>query len=296
MSTWKTTLLAAVALGSIPGALRADDMPALNSPTSAESHPGKFQWADLFADDAAKEAAFYADLLGWTSIESERNHHRVFLLKKSDGTIASVVQRSAKRRDQAPARWIGYAATDDLAAALQRVTDGGGKIVAKARAVPQRGEQAIVTDPQGAVFGLIHSSSGDTPDFQPEPGELVWAELFTATPKSAAPFYEKIFHYQSAVDPDHADGNHLLLADGEIARAGIAPSPPWEDDTPDWLIFFCVDDVDRAAEKATGLGAKVVVRPHESKHGGRVAVVVDPQGGLFGLLEAEAATQLKETP
>lgn len=289
-------LIAALALG-FGSSARADDMPALNIPASTESHPGKFQWADLFADDAAKAAEFYTGAFGWTSTEvAAKNDRRVYLLKNGAETIASVVQRSAQRKGTAPARWIGYAATNDLASTLTAVVSAGGTVVAKARTVPDRGDQAIVTDAQGAVLGLIRSSSGDIPDYQPQPGDLVWAQLFTATPKNAAPFYEKIFGCQSVVDTDHDDGQHLLLATGEIARAGIAPSPPWEDDKPDWLIFFCVHDVDDVTKKATQLGGSVVVEPRNSTHGGRVAVIVDPQGGLVGLLEAEAAKQLKEAP
>jgi predicted enzyme related to lactoylglutathione lyase len=45
-----------------------------------------------------------------------------------------------------------------------------------------------------------------------------------------------------------------------------------------------VDAVDGAA-KVVALGGRVLVEPHVDRHGGRVAIVADPTGGPFGLME-----------
>jgi predicted enzyme related to lactoylglutathione lyase len=46
-----------------------------------------------------------------------------------------------------------------------------------------------------------------------------------------------------------------------------------------------VDDAAQASAKVTALGGRVIVEPREDRHGGKIAVVADPQGAHFGLME-----------
>lgn len=276
--------------------LRADTFPALNASPSNEQHAGKFEWADVFVDHASGEANFYSNLFHWTATPLQRHGRPVIVLSDGAQPVATIVERPAAKQNPGTARWIGYAAVADLPAAIADVEKNGGKVLVKNRKIPDRGDLAVVADREGAVFGLIHSTSGDVPDYQPSPGEIAWAELFSTDPKSAAGFYEAVFHYSGVVDEGHEDQSHYYLADGELARAGVAPTPPWEGGHPDWLVFFCVADVEAAAQQAQSLGGNVVVKPHASRHGGKVAVIEDPEGATFGLLEVETATKLKEAP
>ncbi|MBM4408280.1 MAG: hypothetical protein FJ038_06725 [Chloroflexi bacterium] len=62
-------------------------------------------------------------------------------------------------------------------------------------------------------------------------------------------------------------------------------SPEMPDDVPSyWAVYFTVDDVDRAADRAQDLGGSVMV-PAQDMPGGRFAIVSDPQGASFGLLK-----------
>jgi predicted enzyme related to lactoylglutathione lyase len=54
-------------------------------------------------------------------------------------------------------------------------------------------------------------------------------------------------------------------------------------------------DAAGAAAKAVALGGRVVVEPHIDRHGGKVAVVADPTGAPFGLMEW-SDTDSKEVP
>jgi len=293
---WRRNLAAGLlALSSLASA-KADNFPPLNAEPSTEQHPGKFEWADLFADHAEKEAAFYSKLFDWIPTKIEQNHHLVMLMSIGTQPVASIVQRPLFKRGAGPARWVGYAAVADVFAALASVEKAKGKVLAKLRDVPERGEQAIVSDRDGAIFGLIHSKSGDVPDYQAVAGEFAWAEVFSLTPQVTVDFYKNVLGYDSVVDSSHDDQNHFLLATGEIARAGVAPSPPWKDKKADWLLFVCVANADQMAKKASSLGATVLVGPHTSQHGGKLAIIADPEGGLVGLIELETATGLKGAP
>ena len=289
------TLLALTS--SLSCSLRAADniMPPLNA-TPSEAHlPGKFEWADLFTDNPEGEAKFYTQLFGWTSTTTTRKGHIYILVSNGSEPIAGVVPSSVRHSEDTVPRWVGFAATEDINKAIQSLNKAGGKTLAKPRVVKDRGTLAIAQDAEGSVFGLIQSSSGDVPDYQPAAGELAWAELFSENPQTAADFYSKTLQYQSSPDPAHTHATHLILGNGEFARAGISSSPPWEGGKSDWLLFFCVADAHATANKAAQLGGTVLVSPHESKHGGQVAVIADPLGCVFGVLEIETANTLKST-
>jgi predicted enzyme related to lactoylglutathione lyase len=54
---------------------------------------------------------------------------------------------------------------------------------------------------------------------------------------------------------------------------------------PNWLVYFCVADCDQTADKAKKLGANVVVPPVDIPEVGRFAVVMDPQGAGFAIIQ-----------
>ena len=90
--------------------------------------------------------------------------------------------------------------------------------------------------------------------------------------------------------------NHLLLATDGYARARANPLPADSlDRHSHWLNFVRVVNAKDAAAKAAALGGHVLVEPHPDRHGGMIAVVADPSGAPFGLLEWWE-TESKEAP
>ena len=51
-----------------------------------------------------------------------------------------------------------------------------------------------------------------------------------------------------------------------------------------WLVYFGVDDIDAATAQAGSAGGKVMLAPMDFP-GGRMSMVTDPQGAIFGLLK-----------
>ncbi len=63
---------------------------------------------------------------------------------------------------------------------------------------------------------------------------------------------------------------------------------------PDWLNYVSAQDVAAASAKVTALGCRVLVAPRLDRHGGKEAIVADPLGAPFGLLDWPADAQGKE--
>jgi hypothetical protein len=81
------------------------------------------------------------------------------------------------------------------------------------------------------------------------------------------------------------EGNvYTLFSSGGTDRAGGMPIPPQAQGTPpNWMTYIGTDDVDAAVEKAKKLGATVMMEAFDVPTVGRLAIVADPTGAVFGL-------------
>ena len=86
--------------------------------------------------------------------------------------------------------------------------------------------------------------------------------------------------------PDAQDARHLILASEGYARASVNPMPPNRPNLhPRWVSYLRVEDASATAARVVAMGGRVVLAPRLDRHGGKIALVADPQGALFGLLE-----------
>lgn len=268
----------------LPVSLRAADFPPLNTPATHESHPGKFVWAELFTADSAAAAKFYSGVFGWTAVTLEQHGVAYTVLSNGTHPVAGVRQRGPSATPRA-SRWINYITVTDLATTLAFVTKAGGEIRAPAREFPQLGAQAIFTDPEGSPVGLVQSSSGDSADDEPAPGEWNWFHLFVKNPVAAADFYRQVFSYDVAPDARVGRNTELLFSNGVVNRGGVSALPDRPDAKPGWLGVIRVANLDETLARVPALGGEVIVAPHEATLGSRFAVIADPTGGSVGVVE-----------
>jgi hypothetical protein len=269
-------------------ALRAApfELPPLNAPASSEHHVGKVIWADLVTPDLAAAERFYGSLFGWTfqTIHTGNSDYAVALL---DGRpVGGLYQKPMPAGEHRQSAWLTFIAVRDVDAAQRQALAHGAKVVSNAKSYPSRGRQAVLTDPEGAVFAILASSSGDTPDFLAAPGEWIWSSLLSKDPGAEVAFYQQVFSYD-AFDMASDDGlEHVILSSDDFARASVNAFPA---DSlrrhAHWINFIRVGSTADAVAKVGASGGRVLVEPHADRHGGQVAVVADPAGAPFGLME-----------
>ena len=118
-------------------------------------------------------------------------------------------------------------------------------------------------------------------------GKPCWFELDTtpgALPAASA-FYGKVFGW-SVSDAGMPGFTYLLASHGGDMVAGLMQIPAEAQGMPpNWMIYLDVDDCDAAAEKVALLGGAVHKPPADIPGTGRFAVVADPQGAVFGILQ-----------
>jgi uncharacterized protein len=117
--------------------------------------PGALCWNDLGTTDVDAAMAFYAELFGWSYEQRlDDDPLRYMRIRNGDTENGSVHLQGDDERGYPPA-WVAYFATADVASAGTRVGELGGEVIVEPLEVPAGGRVSVVTDPQGAAFGLF---------------------------------------------------------------------------------------------------------------------------------------------
>ena len=278
-------VLSAVVSSAVPQRIP----PLLETPTNVQI-PGKFVWADLFSTEPNTSARFYGALFDWTSRTFTDEGGKYVMLRSAHGPVTGVVRGPDRKDDRPSARWVGYISSPDVDAGAEKIVASGGRILAGPLPVPERGNHLIAADAEGALFGLMDSTTGDPADDEVQVGGLLWFNLFAHNPEGAAEFYGSVGQFESA--PWRTEGT--ILSAGDRGRAGISKLDRNTTATPTWVPFFKVADIDRKLKVAKRLGAKVVIEKLTVETGTQIAVLADTLGAVFAL--AQVPETAEESP
>jgi predicted enzyme related to lactoylglutathione lyase len=270
------------------------ELPPLLQPAGTEHHVGKVIWLDLVTPDLSAAKKFYGGLFGWTFHDIRLGAAEYSVAYLDGRAVGGLFHKAVAASEHRQPAWLTFIAVPDVDAAKQTAVAQGAKILAEPHTYPARGRQAVFSDPQGAVFAVLASASGDPPDYLAQPGEWIWSSLIAKDPGADAAFYQALFGYEVFESANTDGSEHLILATDDFARASaneLPDSAPHH--RPHWLNFVRVLDTDAMTYRVGQLGGRVLVEPRVDRHGGKIAVVADPSGAPFGLLEW-SDTQTKE--
>jgi predicted enzyme related to lactoylglutathione lyase len=224
-------------------------------------------WADAQLPDVEAGKRFYGGLFGWTFRAASGSSVRAL---RGGEPVAALAPKTDGRM---PTVWTVYFATPDVAAFAQRVLATGGQLVTPPTPVAGEGAYALVTDADGAVFGLWEARGHAGFGRRHEPGAFAWAQLYTRDVEGANAFYGALFHealFGSGTGPD--------FGRAPVSDVFAAEMPPH------FLVHFGVGDCREALAAVRRLGGRVLTEPFGTSYG-TVAVVTDDQGASFALLE-----------
>lgn len=243
-------------------------------------------WIDLASPDSAASQAFYSKLFGWQMDISEDPQYSGYATAKlGDHSVAGI---AGKMDPNAPTAWAVYIGTDDADELAGKVTAAGGTVVMAPFDVGDQGQMAVFQDPSGAfICAWKAAEMGGFGDDQAN--GYGWAELNARVVEKAIPFYEEVFGWTSKTS-DMGEGQPPYTEfqlDGESVAGAWEMNPMVPAEMPSyWQAYFNVDDVDASFKKAIDLGARELIEAQDFP-GGRFAILMDPQGASFGLLEAK---------
>ena len=285
---WALALLVLLGTGSSrPLAAGAPvQWPPLGDVTHPERHPGKMIWADLVTPDLSVAERFYGGMFGWKFETLQTGVKEDVLVTVNGRQVGCLLQRPMPAGEPRQSTWLAFFAVRDVDAARSIALKNGAKSLWGPKTFEGHGRQAVLSDPEGAVFGMLASSTGDPSDDLAAPGEWIWSAALVPDPDQDAAFYQKLFDYDVFALPSEGTAEHLILSSDDLARASVNTMPGDASRRhPHWLSFIRVTDTEAAAATAVTLGGRILVKPHVDRHGGKTALIADPAGAPIGLME-----------
>ena len=277
-------MLAAVAAGAAKPPERYWP-PITDAPTGTYT-PGRWIWAELLTRDVGRAVEFYGQVFGWTfETFGPKDDAKTYTLVSANGTpIGGMVFMNPRDRSLKPdARWVGIASVNDPQLVAGRVVNAGGKVLMAPRRLGERGDAALFADPEGGVFGVLHSATGDPGDYVGDENAWLWAELWADNAPAMAKFYAAVGGYDVEAGASSGTDKGLHLDSGGYARAGVLPKPLPGTPTA-WILYVRVKDVAATVEKARAAGGRIVIEPMQAR-GTQVALIIDPTGAPFAVAE-----------
>jgi uncharacterized protein len=249
---------------------------------------GRFVWFDYVAKDIAKAQGFFGELFNWKTQEVPTPDGKAYtMITLGDQTIGGYMPTP----EGAPpvGHWLTSLQVQNAKQSCEKVKSLGGKVHKEPMEMGGFGTFAIVADNDGGVFALWQPAKADgTGDFKGIPGAFVWNELGAKDPTKAVAFYTQLGFTEEKMDMGGMT-YHVLNSDGK-GRAGIMKTPMPEAPQA-WMPYVQVANCDATIAKATKLGSKVHLEPHDVPGVGRLAIFTDPQGGWLGVLQPAPETK-----
>ena len=216
--------------------------------------PGTPTWTDLMTSDPEAARKFYGNLFGWTYLISgpEFGYYAVYL------------------------------ATNDSEVDSAKVIAAGGQVMVPTMTIGEFGRMTVCVDPTGAVFGLWESNQHIGAVVTDEPGAMTWHEVNSREAAKARDFYCGLHGQTSQLMPTM---EYYMLNIGSKTVAGVLQMDAnWDGIPPHWMVYFAVKNTNESIEQAVALGGTLRVPAFDTPFG-RVAVLADPQGATFSIIQ-----------
>ncbi|MEU0938886.1 VOC family protein [Embleya sp. NPDC005971] len=247
--------------------------------------PGTPCWVDLMVPDQQAALDFYRDLFGWQGEVGPPETGGYAVCSLNGKAVAGIMAAmSPDGGPPPPTAWTTYLAAIDADATQEAIKKAGGRVIMPAMDVMTLGRMGVVAEPGGAVFGLWQARDFGGSEVVNEPGAVIWNELNTGDVAATSAFCSTALGLEAAA-MEGAEGYYALSA-GDRVVAGMQDLTQLPPGTPaHWLTYFSVDDTDSTVDALVKAGGNVLKPPFDMM-AGRMAVVQDPQGGAFAVIQA----------
>jgi uncharacterized protein len=257
--------------------------------------PGTFCWVELATTDVATATRFYTELFGWVArdLSPSGGGGPCTMLELAGRRVAALHDVAA----DAGSHWAGFvsvASVDESARAAERA---GGTIVRAPYDIGQAGRTAVLADPSGARVHVWQPREHHGAAVVNEPGAFCWNELATHDTDACRAFYIAVFGWTSlTTQAEKAEYTTFTRDDAPLCgMLNVTADWPERDSDgnrtrPNWMTYFAVAECSDAAQRATELGGTLLVPPTHIPPVGRFAVIQDPRGAVFSIIELTDAS------
>lgn len=249
---------------------------------------GEFIWYELMTHDPDGAKAFYGDVVGWTIGAQAPGEMDYRMIAAGEDLVGGVFRLTDEMCEQgARPVWLGYIGVDNVDTTVSKLGELGGTVLMPAKDIAQVGRVAMLADPQGAPFYVMHGAveGGTSTAFKPmAEGHCAWNELTTTDQDAALSYYGQLFGWVSHESMPMGDAGEYKLLEHDGVQIGAVSSFMNEGVAPVWTYYFYVADIDAARATAEARQGKVLHGPHEVPGGEYIILGTDPEGALFALV------------
>jgi len=248
---------------------------------NAYRNPGDFCWLNMLSPNPEKAREFFGAVLGWQFSEIPGvGHHIIVGGRKIGGLFNTVSPRTPNGMKAVLGVMIRVESAD---ATSEQVRSLGGK-ADQPFDIGTAGRMAVCHDPNGGKFDVLEPKGLKGTDVDRAlPGAPCWFETITSDTARAGKFYESLFGWKPSVSM--ATGSpytEYSLGDAPVAgMMQLTPEMAKNGMTPEWTVYFTVNDADEAARVAAAAGGKICVPPTDIPGTGRFCGIISPEGITF---------------
>lgn len=253
---------------------------------AAHLAPGSPCWLELASANEEAARAFYGEIFGWefyVKRDPATISRRYTIATLGSNQSAGMYQTA---RDQ-PTGWMPHLAVANTTNTAEWVEHLGGTVTLGPVDIPDRGSILHAIDPSGApvVFWQL------TPAYsfvQNKAGAFTGVDLNTHDGTSADGFYCRLFNYTSEqIGREGIDYAEWRLEHNPVVYRYVMDTEYQSTIAPHWMVYFMINPArgtDAVAGQALMLGGHVVTPPFDTPFG-RTAVLADPAGSVFSIVD-----------
>jgi predicted enzyme related to lactoylglutathione lyase len=252
---------------------------------------GRFVWHELLTPDKAGAHDFYSKAVGWSRQAWDQDPSYTMFAAPS-GPLGASIETS----DAAP-HWRPYIGTPDVDATVAAATRLGATVTSPPTSLPNAGRYAVLSDPQGATFGIHSSATEPQPESDAQHGDFRWHELATSTdPVAAFAFYEELFGWDELGRYDMGPmGVYVLFGrNGKQVGGMFDKGKQGRPGAAYWVGYVRVPDLHATVATVKAEGGTLLTGPMEVPGDDWIAQFSDPHGALFAALST--GKDLKAAP
>jgi uncharacterized protein len=118
--------------------------------------PLRFWWHELNTWHPEDALAFYGQTLGWVFEPMQLSDGTPYWTARKWGLpVGGILGLDEDRHGDIPSHWMTYMSVDGMDGAIEETLKAGGSVARAAIPVPGIGLLAVVSDPAGALIGLM---------------------------------------------------------------------------------------------------------------------------------------------
>jgi len=249
-------------------------------PEFTSHEPGAFCWIELATSDTAGAKSFYTSLFGWTVNEFPMGEQGTYSIFQKNGLDAAAMYKQDASQQGIPPNWMSYVNVTSADESAAKAKSLGATVMMEPFDVYDFGRMSVLADPQGAVFSLWQANKNIGVHIRDDNDTLSWNELQARDLDKARAFYTGLFGWSLKESPDYTEIHLGKRGIGGMMESKAPPGAP-----SFWLPYFLVENCDATVGKASASGGAVHVPGTDIPNVGRFAVLQDPQGAAFSIIQ-----------